>query len=118
MSSGQPVASPVSGFQRPGRLYGVGVGPGDHVGVAQDRRAGVERRSRRADQAGVHLQVTGQVGLTGAVHHPHGESLGVRRNAGQVGLAADGRERVDVDLRAVVDVGLPGDGFRVDGAFA
>jgi len=29
VSSGQPVASPVSGFQRPGRLYGVGVGPGD-----------------------------------------------------------------------------------------
>ena len=56
------------------------------------------------DQAGMDDEVARQVDLAGAVDHPHGDLLGVGRYVGQVGLAADRGERVDVDGRAVVDV--------------
>ena len=47
------------------------------MGVAEDRRAGVEGRSDGADETGMHLQVPGQIRLTRAVHHADRELLGV-----------------------------------------
>jgi hypothetical protein len=42
-------------------------------------------------------EVIDEVRLTAAVDHPHRQFLGFGRHARQVGFAADGGERVDVD---------------------
>ena len=83
-------------------------GPGDagrdHVRVGEDRCPASRAPRAAGHEAGVDDEVAHEVGLAGAVDHPHGDLLGVGRHAGQVALGADRRERVDVDRRAVVDV--------------
>ena len=75
--------------------------------ISASQRIGAPARSAvagRRDDAGGEAEVVDQVDLPAGVDHPDRDLRDVRRQAGEVGLGADGGERPPVDLGAVADV--------------
>ena len=75
-----------------------------HFGIAEDRRAGLERGAGGGDEAGREDEMPGGLDQAAGVDHAHGDIGLVRREARQVGLGADDGEGALVDRRAIPDV--------------
>ena len=59
-----------------------------HLGVAEDRRAGLQRRRAAATRAGREGDVGGRLDHAAGVDDAHGDLLLLRREAGEVRLGA------------------------------
>ena len=71
----------------PGRKAGDALG--DHVCVHQNRRAGLERLAARRSGRGRERQIGDDLGHGAGMHQPERQPGEVRRDACEVGLAAD-----------------------------
>ena len=76
----------------------------DHLGVAEDRRAGVERGAGGIDETRREDEMPGSLDLAAGMDHADGDLGLARGKPRQVGLGADDREGALVDRRAVLDV--------------
>ena len=79
----------------------------DHVGVAQDWRAGAQRHARRLGRAGREDDVVGDLDHAAGVDDAHGDALLRRRKARKPRLGANGREGARVDRGAVANIVYP-----------
>ena len=70
----------------------------DHLGVAQDRRAGLQRRDAGEHRAWGEQDVGRHLHHAAGVDDPDRDPLFVRRETREVGLAADDGERTAVNL--------------------
>ena len=75
-----------------------------HLGIAEDRRAGIERGAGGSDEAWRKDEMPGGLDLAAGMDHADGDIGFVGRKAGKVGFGADDREGALVDRRAVLDV--------------
>src|SRR5262245_49916134 len=76
----------------------------NHLGVAQDRRAGGERRTGSFDKPFRKNKVLGCLDLTAGMDHADRDLGLLFREARQVGLGADDGEGALIDRVAVLDV--------------
>jgi len=85
------------------------VTPGrDHLRVAQDRTATLERSGRLLAEVRRGGDIARQVDHPAGVDHPHHDPLEHWVEPVEIGLGADRGERPAVDLGAVADVAHPG----------
>jgi hypothetical protein len=79
---------------------------GDHAGVAEDRRAGLQRAPGFGGERRREKNVWGKADEPGCVDHANGNGFFVGREPGEVGFGADRREGLAVDRRAVGFIGV------------
>ncbi len=77
----------------------------DHLGVAEDRRAGGERAARRGDEICAEHDVLRRLDGAAGMDHAHRDVGFFGGKARQVGFGADDGERALVDRRAVAQIG-------------
>ena len=75
-----------------------------HLGIAQDRRAALQRRFGGFGEIRRQIDVLRQVGHAAGMDHAHDDALRRAGKARQVGFRADDRERAAIDLGALADV--------------
>ncbi len=86
------------------RQPGAGDAVRHHLGIAQDRRAGVQRGARGAHHAGPEIDGEGGLDQPAGMDHPHRDVGLLRRKAAEIGLFADDGEGALIDGGAVAHI--------------
>ena len=73
----------------------------DHEGIAEDRRAVLQRIARGTDEAGREFEMPGGLHQAAGMHHPHGKIGLLFGKPGKIGFTPDDGERTLVDGVAV-----------------
>ena len=87
-----------------GRQAGARDAVGHHLGIAEDRRAGLQRGAGSRDEIRREHEMLRRLDQAAGMDHAHGDIGLVLGEAGKIGFRADDREGALVDRIAVPDI--------------